>query len=73
MFIEILIIEILMLFIDEVMFVIIYERLEMIMILIVETIVLKILLFFIEKKRLSKILSSNGAVIKKVASTQSPP
>ena len=48
MFIEILIIEILMLFMDEVMFVIIYERLEMIMILIVETIVLKILLFFIE-------------------------
>ena len=37
-----------MLFMDEVMFVIIYERLEMIMILIVETIVLKILLFFIE-------------------------
>ena len=35
-----------MLFMDEVMFVIIYERLEMIMILIVETIVLKILLFF---------------------------
>lgn len=37
-----------MLFMDEVMFMIIYERLEMIMILIVETIVLKILLFFIE-------------------------
>ena len=30
------------------MFMIIYERLEMIMILIVETIVLKFLLFFIE-------------------------